>query len=439
MALHGTLLAAYNFSAARAIYENGANSRKASGLRTLKGFSVSISASKADAAPYVLARNYYGSASYAHDFVAAALEGSGDFANRSAVMRQECANKGAAYGNSWMYVVLELYDALDNCAEGDVAEAMQHWDEAWAFYAGSLEGPYGLGDGVQPYSLAEKRCANFATCTGPDRVSGTSKVNHQLLRLYQSGLALLAEGQCPAARAKAEAIVAQMAVPLVQGMLRYAWKADPRLSASGPKEVAEGWAFARGILPQVHACSPAAAALIRRNMDIAAAAPMVDGFRAVQSAVQSVYTCMNITCGDVGVLLNGTSYIAGCGDPLAGYYPQTDISEHARIDLDQYAFAARALPLRLFFSSFLILFSLSPLPSFAWPCKLFIDCNAGIASSTSLLSSPFAYLPNGAGMSMYTSLVPALRSSPPPPDPNNCPWGLLLTRPGGICGWGNYG
>lgn len=159
------------------------------------------------------------------------------------------ANKGAAYGNSWMYVVLELWDGLDNCLEGDTREALQHWDEAWAFYAGSLEGPSGPGIGVQPYSLAEKRCVGFLTCTGPDRVSGGSEVNRRLRRLFRAGQTSLVDGQCAMARAQAEAIVQQMAVPLVQGMLRYAYRLDAGNGPSGAKEAAEAWAFARGILP----------------------------------------------------------------------------------------------------------------------------------------------------------------------------------------------
>merc|ERR1719272_2164327 len=83
------------------------------------------------------------------------------------VYREECANKGSAYMNSWMYVVHELEDALSDCAKGNVADndmGVHAWDEGWAFYAGSLEGTDGSGKGALVYALAEKRCQNFGTC-----------------------------------------------------------------------------------------------------------------------------------------------------------------------------------------------------------------------------------------------------------------------------------
>jgi hypothetical protein len=156
-------LAAEDFTGAKAVYDGGLYSQKAGGvMRTLKGFSASISTSKADAPLYLRFANFYRSPTYADDFVQAALAGSGQFLGKPSVMRVESAQKGSAYGNSWMYVVLEMYDALDDCAAGNRGGALQHWDEAWAFYAGSLEGPYGGKSGMQPYSLAEKRCAGQA-------------------------------------------------------------------------------------------------------------------------------------------------------------------------------------------------------------------------------------------------------------------------------------
>jgi hypothetical protein len=38
------------------------------------------------------------------------------------------------------------------------------WDEAVAYYVGSLEGTDGKGDGVLLYDLADKQCINFRTC-----------------------------------------------------------------------------------------------------------------------------------------------------------------------------------------------------------------------------------------------------------------------------------
>ena len=225
------LLDAGRFDEARQLYETGKYSRKPSGeLRTLKGFSTGISGSKDDAPLYQQFVAYYNSTTYAHDFVQAALMGTGPFVGKTAVVRAESAAKGAAYGSTWMYLVLEMYEALDNCDAGLSSAALQHWDEAWAFYAGSLEGWDGRGDGVQPFSLAEKRCRNFATCTGANRTTGEAEVNRRLRRLFQAGQTLLVDGRCAEARATALVVEQQMAVPLIQGMLRYAYRRD---SSSG--------------------------------------------------------------------------------------------------------------------------------------------------------------------------------------------------------------
>ena len=104
---------------------------------------------------------------------------------------------------------------------------MQAWDEGWAFYAGSLEGPDvgGTDEGQMIYALAEKRCENFKTCSGDtddDDLTGVSAVNAELLTLRQSGQSAIQELDCDTAEATKEEIVAQMVVPLVQGVLRYA-------------------------------------------------------------------------------------------------------------------------------------------------------------------------------------------------------------------------
>ena len=96
-------------------------------------------------------------------------------------------------------------------------------------------------------------------------------------------------------------------VPLVQGMLKYAFKSDPENAegscASGcPQEWSEGWAFAAAVIPQVDACSAATATMIKDNLDVANAAPMKDGFAALNSMVESTHDCLGITCADIGEL-----------------------------------------------------------------------------------------------------------------------------------------
>lgn len=97
------------------------------------------------------------------------------------------------------------------------------WDEGWAFYAGSLEDEDGSGSGQMIYALADKRCENFATCTGDSDgsdISGTSAVNADLLELFSEGSVKLQAGDCGDVEDIKDQIVDLMTVPLVQGVLR---------------------------------------------------------------------------------------------------------------------------------------------------------------------------------------------------------------------------
>merc|ERR1719181_1970760 len=133
---------------------------------------------------------------------------------------------GVQYQHTWLYSTHELYSALDKCAEGK-----NDADEARAFYVGSLSGEDGSAPseaGQLTYRMADKRCGDMSTCAedatahwragevAPFRA--LSNVNAKLLRLYNAGLE---------AGAYVKEIVAQMTVPLIQGAIKYAYKADP--------------------------------------------------------------------------------------------------------------------------------------------------------------------------------------------------------------------
>ncbi|MEO0631472.1 MAG: hypothetical protein AAFY46_12230, partial [Planctomycetota bacterium] len=312
-----TLLAAFDFAAAKDIYENGKFSMKTSGLRTLQGFSTEAGTKLAGEDLYELYRAYWGADDYADQFVTAALDGTGPYVDSSDLVRDEIASKGAAYQNTWMYVIHELEDAVLDCQAGTPMNnedpAVHAWDEGWAFYAGSLED--GTGSGVQVYALAETRCANFFTCTGDDdgdASTGRSAVNAELLSLYQEGQLALNAGNCNGAALVVREIVKQMTVPLIQGVLRYAYLADQSIGGvqATPEEweddQAEGWAFTAAVMPQLDACDADVAEQIRANMEFVQGntSPVQDGYEVVYGMLQDLYPCLGITCADVGGYLS---------------------------------------------------------------------------------------------------------------------------------------
>jgi hypothetical protein len=202
-------------------------------------------------------------------------------------------------------------------------------DEAAAFWAGSLEGAAGKGvpdEGKLVFRLAEKRCADFGTCTG---THGQAASNAEIVAKLQSAQIELKHSRCVNVVPLKKRIVTLMSIPLIQGSLRYAWKVaeDPQ---AGLKEKAEGAVFAAAILPRVAACNPDVAKLISDNMKIDAANHMSAGFVAIKQAFESTYACLGITCEDIGGLLKSKLVMGEYKDkaaPCVTSSPSQTISE----------------------------------------------------------------------------------------------------------------
>jgi hypothetical protein len=283
--------------------------------RSIQGFSTSAEdkMSLCEKCPYDTFDKffqYYGQHDYADQWVMAAFNGentafsngNADFGVYSIVGRIEAIKKGTAYMNVWMYVIREMEDALDDCKEECTIEncnddPVHAWDEAVAFYTGSLESTDGSGSGKLIYNLADKRGANFNTCGDlANEDSGTSHVNIEIFRQFEDGLRQLLQGECAAVRANKERIEQLMAVPLVQGVLRYAYQIDVESNDEEEAE-AEGAVFAAAVLPIVHACDEDDAEIIYQNMKVNAGGA---DFSAVRAAFERNYACMGIRCEDVG-------------------------------------------------------------------------------------------------------------------------------------------
>jgi hypothetical protein len=329
------------------------NSLKSSSIRTLKGFAqkdfAGIVAALGDKYAEQLPPIY---TAYwtAHGMTAAeAAMWSDTFVRKdySAIAKPAGSNqlmkKGANYQTVWMYVLHELEDAIGDCYAGDISKndcgpggtagacgnAPHAWDEGWAFYAGSQVAATAAdsvtSDGTLIWELAEKRGSDFGTADS----TGPSSVNVALLAEFIKGRDLIIAADCAGAEPVVQKIIQLMTVPLVQGTLKYAFKADPA-NANGDcaadagknamtasdgcvKSWAEGWAFAAAVLPQIDQCDPAAAKTVEDALDIAATGPVAGGFAAVKTAIESTYPCLGITCEHVGKYSTTTQ----CTNPVA--------------------------------------------------------------------------------------------------------------------------
>lgn len=293
--------------------------------RTLAGFSTGAEEkmAKCEACPYVdYAKylSYYGEYDYGHQFISAAFEqrettmnnGNVDFSAYSEPALRKAIEVATQNMNVWMYVIREFEDALDDCNKGCAsdqcnADKVNAWDEGIAFYAGSLEGDDGSGQGVLTYALADELCVDFKTCgESGDSMEGTSFVNLEIFRLSGPAMKLLLAEQCEETRYYVEEIVGLMTVPLVQGLLRAAYHSSTETSTTETSETidmakGEAAAFAATVVPILHNCSAEDAAFVQQQLEYQNNGEDRD-YVAIKQTLERHYQCMGITCEQVGGL-----------------------------------------------------------------------------------------------------------------------------------------
>ena len=334
-----TDLTANDFAAAMGVYESGTNSDQ-----TLQSISQPGATSMVSDTWWPIYKVYWADQiNYADEFV---QKYGGAGAPYQDATRVELVKKGIAYQGVWMYAVHKFETAIADCLKGttaDVNSAKLNWDKGMAYYVGSKEEKTtGASTGNLLYNLAQKRCEEFGTCATTTDSSTIATANKEAIAKATEGMAYFVHTQLSCADPQLDTIfrniVSQMTVPLVQGMLKYAWKADPAnagdcsadagnaeaaVSSGCAQSWAEGWAFAAAVLPQVHKCDASAATKIKENLDIeSTAGPMTGGVKAVKDAIESVYDCLGISCTDVGEYQAGGTVFNGMSK--CTFAPSTD-------------------------------------------------------------------------------------------------------------------
>ena len=172
-------------------------------------------------------------------------------------------------------------------------------------------------------------------------------MNTELFQLFDNGRDWLQQGRCSSVRPLVDQIVSLMTVPLVQGALRSAYKnSQAGTDMATPKSAAEGATFSAAVLPLVHRCNAASAAVVSDNLKFGlfpsgrtADTSRYSDFAAVKSAFEDVYACLGITCAQVGGLIQaidaGVNTAAACtfqSLPIAGYVPGSRVAAQSAID-----------------------------------------------------------------------------------------------------------
>merc|ERR1712147_172962 len=254
--------------------------------------------------------------------------------------RKETIGKGIVYLNVFPYVIWEMQDAINDCKAGKLsanADSVHAWDEAVAFYTGSLEGTTqggdvgltgGYGAGELQFTVAEKRCKNFGTCTADfdmNPYDGYSELNKKVMALFSAGrdeilsaVGLTSSDKCEPVIETMNEISGLMLVPFIQGVQRYLYKTAQGTASA--KEAGELFAFASAVLPFIDAVDPTAAEKLY-NRAWKQDFPTESDFKTIKYAVEGTYSHL---CVDASVI----------PVHIAGYEPASDVIQHSRIDLD---------------------------------------------------------------------------------------------------------
>jgi hypothetical protein len=210
--------------------------------------------------------------------------------------------KGAAYLNVWMEVMRQLHLSVSYCRAKKYPEAENSIDKAVVFYAGSLTVEEG-NEGILLYALAQVRSRQMKTAGHLDNKDiGDAYVNVQIFKEFKAiQLAVKKNATlCDEAEASRKRIVDMMKIPLIQGVVFYAYRNQFETADKDPEEQqrmsAEAATFASTALPWIHSCDSREARIVHENMRLGAATNFAD----VQKALERSYACMNINCTSIG-------------------------------------------------------------------------------------------------------------------------------------------
>jgi hypothetical protein len=211
--------------------------------------------------------------------------------------------------NVWMHVGRTMDNAIQHCRSSSTstggssqpAPSLYDWDDAMAFYAGTM----GASDGSlsQLYGLADRYCQWFGTCHN-HKTTGRAVVNQDILSLWGLGTQHLLDKDCDMGEQVVRKIMAQMTIPLVQGLLYHTYELDVRQQhATNQAMKVEAATFAAALLPMIHQCNPGNAASIYHNTKLTVEGSL-PSFHVIKGALERQYDCLGITCEHVGGIVD---------------------------------------------------------------------------------------------------------------------------------------
>jgi len=323
-----------NWTVAKGIYENGKNVEKDGEKLSIQSLSLDLDDLEDDDIPKLLEKYvaYFGTRTYGNEIVSAGFsKGSTQMTNGNIDLspfeyemdnveygfmgREEVSKKAMQYLITPMQMHVKMTEASNLIGVDNDAAALA-WDTAVAYFTGTT-----FKDLV--YTLANKRCGDFDTCTatvdnGKDG-GDCAPANDEIFKQFKKGQKYISKGKKKRKMdQKIDKIIDAMLAPLMQGTLRYSYKigmggySESGVSITnqmGQKERAEGYMFVVGALPYVHECSPIVAQQLYDLMKIpqevftvGQVVPNLDD--DVKRLFAYVSSCTGVTCDDLGDMLD---------------------------------------------------------------------------------------------------------------------------------------
>ena len=292
------LSGAYDWDGVEDIYENGKHAEKSDGsYRTLQGF--------ADASGKNHAYDtFYGADGSWHDFVDAAISGTGAFAGESDTVRDQAVEKGIQNGVMTAYAIHELNAAIIKAEAGNWGpnDAQHAWDEGGAFYHGPDDDGHDY-DGCGPYATADKRAGNFGTANA----DGTAVTNVATLAAMNAGLVAMQNEDMQGLVDARDEVLKNIIIVYSQASVRYASKMTDDLADGDTddydKHQAEGHAFYRVIEAYVAEYNTSNSDMIVAMFDLTNDGDASADYEAdIRAWLQPAWDHYGITAEDIGTL-----------------------------------------------------------------------------------------------------------------------------------------
>lgn len=261
--------------------------------------------------------DYYGEPDFGDRMITAAMragrysfpEGEFEFKDSSKKALQDFIELFASYLNVGLFIISELENALEKCADhcqhGDCHHAAIHaLDAAVAFYVGSLQAEDEHGNGNMLYGLANEMCHRYRTC-GPkgDQETGIARANYDIFEEFKEMQDNLMNDQCVDARKNKEAIIKHIFIPMVQGFKFAVYRRHVGKDHAWGKEyqVEDAAPFAAATLPLLAYCKMDAAKQIQVNFDPGHFENTEDLVQ-IDDQIDEHLECMGMCCRDIGGL-----------------------------------------------------------------------------------------------------------------------------------------